>query len=142
MSSFEFKVLCIVINFLCLSVDLSEFFTCPYLQSSKVSDKKNCSGVYSFYEISAKFGFILLLAIFSHQLTLMVFHKCPRDSKSTPFSKTLFNIQADIKMFKCMYHLIRWSNSNFLQNFQWITFPIQLCLVLYSFCASLLYSLI
>ena len=30
------------------------------------------------------------------------------------------------------------SNLNFLHNSQWITFPTQLCLVLYSFCANLL----
>ena len=32
-------------------------------------------------------------------------------------------------------------NFNLLHNSQWITFPTQSCLVLYSFCASLLYSL-
>ena len=43
----------------------------------------------------------------------------------------------------CIYHLFVWlnSNSNFLRNFQWITLPIQPCLVLYSFCANLLHSL-
>ena len=33
---------------------------------------------------------------------------------------------------KC--HLVVWSNFNFLHNSQWITFPVQLCQVLYSFC--------
>ena len=42
----------------------------------------------------------------------------------------------------CIYHLLVWSNISFLHNFQWITSPIQLCLVLYSFCANLLHSLI
>ena len=42
----------------------------------------------------------------------------------------------------CIYHLFVWSNLNFLHNSQWITFPTQSCLVLYSFCASLLHSLI
>ena len=41
----------------------------------------------------------------------------------------------------CIYHLFIWSNYNFLHNSQWITLPIQLCLVLYSFCAILLNSL-
>ena len=42
----------------------------------------------------------------------------------------------------CIYHLIvRW-NFNFLHYSYWINLPTQLCLVLYSFCASLLHSLI
>ena len=40
-----------------------------------------------------------------------------------------------------IYHLVVWSNFNFLHNSQWITFPIQSSIVLYSFCASLLHSL-
>ena len=42
----------------------------------------------------------------------------------------------------CIYHLFVWSNWNFLHNSQWITLPTQVCLVLYSFCANLLHSLI
>ena len=42
----------------------------------------------------------------------------------------------------CIYHLFVWSNLNFLHNSQQITLPIQSCLVLYSFCENLLYSLI
>ena len=42
----------------------------------------------------------------------------------------------------CIYHLFMWSNFNFLHKFQSITLPIYSCLVLYSFCASLLYLLI
>ena len=42
----------------------------------------------------------------------------------------------------CKYHLIIWSNFNLLHNSQRITFPPQLCLVLYSFYANLLYSII
>ena len=41
-----------------------------------------------------------------------------------------------------IYHLFVWSNLNFLHNSQGITLPIQSCLVLYSFCSFLLYSLI
>ena len=41
-----------------------------------------------------------------------------------------------------IYHLFVWSNLNFLHNTQWITFPTQSCLVLYSFCANLQHSLI
>ena len=42
----------------------------------------------------------------------------------------------------CIYHLFIWSNFNFLQTSQWINFPTQSSLVLYSFCANLLHSLI
>ena len=38
----------------------------------------------------------------------------------------------------CMNHLVIWSNFNSLHNSQWITFPIQTVLVLYSVWASLL----
>ena len=36
----------------------------------------------------------------------------------------------------CIHNLLRCSNLIFLYNSQWITFPTQSCLVLYSFCAS------
>ena len=39
----------------------------------------------------------------------------------------------------CIYHLFVWSNLNFLHYSQWITFPTQSCLVLYSFRINLLY---
>ena len=42
----------------------------------------------------------------------------------------------------CIYHLFVWSNLNFLHICQWITLPTQSWLVLYSFCANLLHSLI
>ena len=38
----------------------------------------------------------------------------------------------------CIQHLVVLSNFNFLNNSLWITFPTQLCLVLFSFCADLL----
>ena len=41
-----------------------------------------------------------------------------------------------------IYHLLVWSYLNFLHISPWITSPTQSCLVLYSFCASLLHSLI
>ena len=41
----------------------------------------------------------------------------------------------------CIYHLLVWSNLNFLHISQWITLRTQTCLVLYSFCANLLHSL-
>ena len=42
----------------------------------------------------------------------------------------------------CIYHLFIWTNLNFLHISQWITWPTQLCLVLYSFCTNLLHLLI
>ena len=42
----------------------------------------------------------------------------------------------------CIYHLLAWSNLNFLHISQWITLPTQSCLALYSLCANLLHSLI
>ena len=41
----------------------------------------------------------------------------------------------------CIYHFFAWSNLKFLHNSQWITFPTQSCLVLYSFCTDLLHLL-
>ena len=42
----------------------------------------------------------------------------------------------------CIYHLLVWSNLNFLHISQWITLPTQSCLALYSRWANLLHSLI
>ena len=42
----------------------------------------------------------------------------------------------------CIYHLLVWSNLNFLHISQWIPLPTQSCLTLYSLCANLLHSLI
>ena len=42
----------------------------------------------------------------------------------------------------CIYHLLAWSNLNFLHISQWITLPTQSCLALNSFYANLLHSLI
>ena len=40
----------------------------------------------------------------------------------------------------CIYHLLVWSNLNFLHISLWINLPTQSCLVLYSFCANLQHS--
>ena len=42
----------------------------------------------------------------------------------------------------CIYHLLVWSNLNFLHISQWNTLPTQSCFALYSLCANLLHSLI
>ena len=41
----------------------------------------------------------------------------------------------------CIYYLVVWSSFNFLHNSQWVTYPIQPCLVLYYFSASFIHSL-
>ena len=41
-----------------------------------------------------------------------------------------------------IYHLLAWSNLNFLHISQWITLPTQSCLALYSFCGNSLHLLI
>ena len=42
----------------------------------------------------------------------------------------------------CIHHFVVWSNLNLLHNSQWITFPIQSCLIFKSFCDNFLHSLI
>ena len=42
----------------------------------------------------------------------------------------------------CIYHVSEWTNFNLLHNSHWITFLTQSSMVLYSFCVSLLHSLI
>ena len=42
----------------------------------------------------------------------------------------------------CIYHLIAWSNLNFLHISQWITLPTKSCLALSSFCVNLLHFII
>ena len=51
-----------------------------------------------------------------------------------PFSRT--------KSGLCIYHLVEWSNFNFVHNSLWITFPTQSCLVLISFCAFIIIIII
>ena len=92
-----------------------------------------------------------------------------RDSKVDNFANSLFllitirsGLLAEIRWSVCMsrshmilcalfsstvaglwiYHFLVWSNLNVLHISQWITLPTQSCLVLYSFCANLLHSLI
>ena len=60
-------------------------------------------------------------------------------------SKSQWNLSVPffrIDSWLCIYHLFVWSNFNFLDNSQWTTLPTQSCLVFYTFCANLLYSLI
>ena len=83
------------------------------------------------------FFFFLLITIRSSLLAEIRWFACMSKSHRclcVSFSRTTAGL--------CIYHLLVWSNFNFLHIFQWITLPIQSCLVLYSFCANLLHSLI
>ena len=83
------------------------------------------------------FFFFLLIIIRSGLLAGIKWSVCMLKSYGSlclSFSRT------DARL--CIYHLIVWSNLNFLYISQWITLPTKSCLVLYSFCANLLHLLI
>ena len=83
------------------------------------------------------FFFFLLIIIRSGLLAYIRGYVCMSKSHRSlcvSFSRTVAGL--------CIYHLFVWSNLNFLHISQWITLPTQSCLVLYSFCANLLHSLI
>ena len=83
------------------------------------------------------FFFVLLIIIRSGLLAEIRWSVCMSKSHRSLcvlFSRTGAGL--------CIYHLFVWSNLIFLHISQWITLPTQSCLVLYSFCANLLHSLI
>ena len=83
-----------------------------------------------------KFSFFLLIIIRFDRLAEIRWSVCISKSQRSlciSFSRT--------DAWLCIYHLFIWSNFNFLHNSQWITLLIQFCLVLYSFWANLLHSL-
>ena len=82
------------------------------------------------------FSFLLII-IRSGRLTEIRWSVCI--SKSL---RSLCLLFSRIDSGLCIYHLFVWSNFNFLHKSQWITFPTQSCIVLYSFCANLQHSLI
>ena len=111
------------------------------------------------------------LSFYIDLFRLFQFHSVvSRNSKVDNFTSSLFflliiirsGLQAEIRWSVCMskshrslcvlfsrtgaglriYHLLVWSNLNFLHITQWITLPTRSRLVLYSFCANLLHSLI
>ena len=84
-----------------------------------------------------KFSFLLLIIIRSGLLAEIRWSVCMSKSHRSlcvPLSRT------DVGL--CIYHLFVWSNFNFLYISQWISWPTQSYLVLYSFCANFLRSLI
>ena len=83
------------------------------------------------------FSFFLLIIIRSGLLAEIRWSVCISKSHRSlcvSFSRTGAGL--------CIYHLLVWSNLNFLHISQWIPLPTQSCLALYSFCANLLHSLI
>ena len=119
---------------------------------------------HSFFQFPSKVKVLILLFIFFQFYSVVSW-----DSNVDNFASSLFlliiirsGLLAEIRWSACMskshrslcelfsragaglctYHLFVWSNLNFLHISQWITLPTQLCLVLYSFCANLLHSLI
>ena len=83
------------------------------------------------------FFFLLLIIIRSGLLAEIRLSVCMLKSYRSlcvSFSRTVAGLG--------IYHLLVWSNLNFLHISQWITLPIQSCLALYSFCANFLHSLI
>ena len=108
------------------------------------------------------------LSFFSHSFRFIL--KCAGTAKSTILqilffflliiirSGLLAGIRWSVRMLKshrslcvsfsrpgaelCIYHLLVWSNLNFLHISQWINLPTQSCLALNPFCANLLCSLI
>ena len=83
------------------------------------------------------FFFLLLIIIRSGRLAEIRWSVCTSKSQRSlcvSFSKTDAGLG--------IYHLFIWSNLNFLHKSKWITLPTLSCLVLYSFCANLLHSLI
>ena len=83
------------------------------------------------------FFFFLLVIIKSDLLAGIRWSVCmlkSRRSLCVAFSRT--------GAVLCIYHLLVWSNLNFLHISQWITLPTLSCLALYSLCGNLLHSLI
>ena len=83
------------------------------------------------------FFFVLLIIIRSGLLTEIRWSVCMSKSHRSlceSFSRTGARL--------CIYHLLVWSNLNFLHISQWITLPTQSGLSLYSLCANLMRSLI
>ena len=83
------------------------------------------------------FFFFLLIIIRSGLLAGIKWSACMSNSHRNlceSFSRTGVEL--------CIYHLLVWSNWNFLHISQWINLLTQSCLALYSFCANLLHSLI
>ena len=88
-------------------------------------------------QLDDKFSFFFSITTRSGLLAEIRWSVCISKSQRTlciSFSRMEFGL--------CIHNLLVWTIFIFLHNSQWITFSTQWCLVLYSLCASLLYSLI
>ena len=89
------------------------------------------------FAISLFFFFFLLIIIRSDLLAEIRWSVC-----MSKFQRSLCVLFSMTGAGLCIYHLLVWSNLNFLHISRWTTLPTQSCIVLYSFCANLLHSLI
>ena len=92
---------------------------------------------HSFFQFSSKVEVLILLLTFFQFYSVRLGDPCVCQSPIgvyVLFSRTGAGL--------CIYHLFVWSNLNFFHISLWLTLPTQLCLVLYSFCANLLHSII
>ena len=95
------------------------------------------SKVHNFVSSLFLFLFFLLIFMSSVRLAEIKWSVCMLKSHWSlyvSFSRTAAGL--------CMYHLFVLSNLKFLHIYQWITLPTQSYLILYTFCGSLLHSLI
>ena len=91
---------------------------------------------FSFFFFFFFFFFFLLIIMRSGCLDKIRGSVCI--SKSQWWLRVSFS-RTDIGL--CIYHLLLWSDLDFLHNSLWITLPTQSCQVLYSFCATLVSSI-
>ena len=83
------------------------------------------------------FFFLLLIIISSGLLAAIRWSVCKSKSHRSLWV-SFFRTRTGL----WIYHLLAWSNFNFLHISLWITLPTQSCLALFSFCSNLLRSLI
>ena len=115
------------------------FFAFFYFLSVVLRDDKihNTASFPFFFLVFFFFFFFLLLSTRSSFLVGIWWFFCI--SKFLRISWVSFS-RTDSHL--CIYYLVIWSNFNLWCNSLLITFPNQLCLVLYSFCSSLLHLFI
>ena len=106
-------------------------FYFEFSQDSKVHD--SASFLFSFF-----FSFFFFVAV-NMSGRLVEIRWCVSNSKSQGSLRISFP-RTDSWLH--IYHLLVWPNFNSLHSSQWITLPIQSCLVLSSFSANLPHSLI
>ena len=116
-------------NFLQFSSKLKVFFLFIFFQFYSIVSRGSKA-----HNFASSLSFVDYYEVWSSGLDLVIllYVKIPLELVS--FSRTDAGL--------CIYHLVVWSYLNFLHDSQWITLLTQSCLVLYSFCANFLRSLI